>query len=119
MEGDIKNAESVPAFKGDTEGDGPFLELIPGRHTTIPKLILTKTHCAGVSTSYTPTSYIETPRSFFKVSSNATFPSLFPFHLILINLIHVIVSLASRANAESTPRISKLMKHTVVITVRR
>lgn len=39
--GDIKDEESVPAFKGGF--DGPFLELIPdGRPINIPKYILTK-----------------------------------------------------------------------------
>ena len=31
--------------------NGPFLELIPERHTSPPKLFLTKTHCGGVSSS--------------------------------------------------------------------
>ena len=62
LEGDIKDEASVPAFKGRL--DGPFLERVPGRSINIPRLILTKTHCGGVSTSRNPSSYIESPRSF-------------------------------------------------------
>lgn len=48
LEGEIKDKPSVPVFQGPTGQNGPFLELIPGRHTTIPQnLILTKTHCKG------------------------------------------------------------------------
>jgi hypothetical protein len=51
LEGDIKDDESVPVFQHSEDGyNGPFLELIPGRSTNIPKYILTKTHCSGVST---------------------------------------------------------------------
>lgn len=64
LEGDIKDEESVPVFDGEPGLDGPFLELIPGRATTLPKLIITKTHCGGISTSRNPSSYMETPRSF-------------------------------------------------------
>lgn len=64
LEGDIKDEPSVPAFENDA--NGPYLELIPSRHTNIPKLILTKTHCGGFSTSVKPASFIETPRSFMK-----------------------------------------------------
>ena len=64
LEGDIKDEESVPVFKGDVGADGPFLELIRGRTTNIPKLILTKTHCGGYSYSLKPDTYIETPRKF-------------------------------------------------------
>ena len=50
LEGEIKDEESVPVFKHREDSEnGPFLELIPGRVTNIPKLILTKTHCGGVS----------------------------------------------------------------------
>ena len=66
MEGDIKDEESQPVFKGDDGLEGPFLELIPDRTTNLPQLIITKTHCGGFSTSHTPSSYIETPRSFLK-----------------------------------------------------
>ncbi len=52
LEGEIKDEESVPAFKHSEDSEnGPFLELIPGRVTNMPKLILTKTHCGGVSLS--------------------------------------------------------------------
>ncbi|KAL7533506.1 hypothetical protein ACHAXR_005273 [Thalassiosira sp. AJA248-18] len=64
LEGDIKDEESVPAFKDGV--NGPFFELIPGRSTNIPKLILTKTHCGGFATSLKPGSFIETNRSFLK-----------------------------------------------------
>jgi hypothetical protein len=64
LEGDIKDKDSVPVFKGDIGINGPYLELIPNRTTSLPKLILTKTHCGGFSTSLDPNKYIETPRSF-------------------------------------------------------
>jgi hypothetical protein len=64
LEGDIKDEDSVPVFKGDAGINGPFLELIPGRTTSLPNFILTKTHCGGFSTSLDPQTYLETPRSF-------------------------------------------------------
>ena len=50
LEGEIKDEESKPAFENIKDAEnGPFLELIPDRHTYLPKLFLTKTHCGGVS----------------------------------------------------------------------
>ncbi len=66
LEGDIKDEDSAPAFKGDIGVNGPYLELIPGRTTTIPELILTKTHCGGYSYSLNPDSYIVNPRKFLR-----------------------------------------------------
>ena len=66
LEGEIKDKESVPAFEGWDSEKGPFLELIPRRRTNIPRLILTKTHCGGFSTTLHAEGYIETPRSFLK-----------------------------------------------------
>lgn len=66
LEGDIKDEESVPVFKGDVGMDGPFLELIRGRTTNLPELILTKTHCGGYSYSRQPENYIVTPRKFLR-----------------------------------------------------
>ncbi|KAL3780860.1 hypothetical protein HJC23_001593 [Cyclotella cryptica] len=68
LEGEIKDEESVPAFKTIEDSEnGPFLELIPGRVTKVPKLILTKTHCGGFCSSCTDLeSFIETPRSFMR-----------------------------------------------------
>ena len=57
----MKGKESVPAFTGASQFSGPFLEIIPGKATTLPRLILTKTHCGGYSTSLW---IIETPRTF-------------------------------------------------------
>ena len=63
LEGDIKDAVSIPAIPGRT--NGPFLELIPTIETNLPpKYILTKTHCGGFCSNCLPTNYIETPRSF-------------------------------------------------------
>ena len=66
LEGDIKDEESVPVFKGEVGVDGPFLELIRGRTTNLPKLIITKTHCGGYSYSFNPEHYIVTPRKFLR-----------------------------------------------------
>lgn len=68
LTGDIKDEESVPVFKNIEDSEnGPYLELIPSRVTSIPKYILTKTHCGGFCASCSsPEAYIETPRSFLK-----------------------------------------------------
>ncbi|KAL3773723.1 hypothetical protein ACHAW5_009832 [Stephanodiscus triporus] len=66
LEGDIKDEDSNPVFKGDGGMNGPYLELIRGKTTNIPKLILTKTHCGGYSYSHNPNSYIVTPRKFLR-----------------------------------------------------
>ena len=56
----------MPVFGGENGLDGPFLELLPGRTTALPKLILTKTHCGGYGTILDPEKYILSPRSFLK-----------------------------------------------------
>jgi hypothetical protein len=63
LEGDIKDEPSVPVRRG--EHQGPFLQLIRDRTTTVPsKYILTKTHCNAFCSDCKPRNYIETPRSF-------------------------------------------------------
>jgi hypothetical protein len=47
LEGEIKDKPSVAAIPGPAGELGPWLELIPDRHTTVPEVILTKTHCKG------------------------------------------------------------------------
>lgn len=66
LEGDIKDEPSVPVFGGETGVTGPYLELIRGRTTSLPKWILTKTHCGGYSYSLNPDAYIVTPRKFLR-----------------------------------------------------
>lgn len=68
LEGDIKDKPSVQAIPGDAGKNGPFLELIPDRHTNVPETILTKTHCkAFCSGSLCGTdNTIHTARSFMK-----------------------------------------------------
>jgi hypothetical protein len=65
LEGDIKDKPSeqiLPSPEGD---EGPFLELVPNRVTTVPqKYILTKTHCHGFCGSRQCPNYIHTARSF-------------------------------------------------------
>lgn len=66
LEGDIKDEQSVPAIEGPEGQNGPFLELIRGRHTNMPSTILTKTHCKGICAGKGcgPHGGIETVRSF-------------------------------------------------------
>ena len=66
LEGEIKDAPSVPAVSGPRGVHGPWLELIPNRHTRIPRLLLTKTHCkAFCSGTYCgPDKTFHTVRSF-------------------------------------------------------
>jgi hypothetical protein len=66
LEGDIKDKPSVPAIQGPEGQNGPFLELIRGRHTNMPSTILTKTHCKGICAGKGcgPHGGIETVRSF-------------------------------------------------------
>ena len=64
LEGEIRDQPSVPAISGPDGSEGPWLELIPDRITTVPKYILTKTHCGGFCSYCPPDKYIETPRSF-------------------------------------------------------
>lgn len=59
----IEDEDSVPAFKGDDGINGPILDLITNRTTSLPKLILTKTHCSGYSRDPTE-NIVATPRSF-------------------------------------------------------
>lgn len=66
LEGDIKDEPSVPVFGGEIGVTGPYLELIRGRTTNLPKWILTKTHCGGYSYSLNPDAYIVTPRKFLR-----------------------------------------------------
>lgn len=66
LEGDIKDEPSVPVFGGEIGVTGPYLELIRGRTTNLPKWILTKTHCGGYSYSLNPDAYIVTPRKFLQ-----------------------------------------------------
>ncbi|KAL3761741.1 hypothetical protein ACHAWU_001257 [Discostella pseudostelligera] len=66
LEGEIRDEESVPVFPGDSGLNGPYLELLPGRTTTLPKLILTKTHCGGYNTILDPTKYIISSRTFLR-----------------------------------------------------
>ena len=48
LEGDIRNKPSAPVFDGPEGEQGPWLELIPGRETTVPEsYIVCKTHCKG------------------------------------------------------------------------
>jgi hypothetical protein len=48
LEGEIRNKPSVPVIPGSGGEQGPWLELIPDRHTSVPdRYILTKTHCKG------------------------------------------------------------------------
>ena len=66
LEGEIKDQPSVSAVQGPDGENGPFLELIPDRHTNIPNIILTKTHCKGICAGKHcgPHGGIETVRSF-------------------------------------------------------
>jgi hypothetical protein len=67
LEGEIRDKPSVPAIPGDAGSQGPWLELIPYRQTTVPtRLILTKTHCKGFCTGPKcgPDKTILTVRSF-------------------------------------------------------
>jgi len=67
LEGEIKDEPSVPVVAGPEGNQGPWLELIPDRHTSIPRdFILTKTHCKGFcSGRYCgPEKTIHTVRSF-------------------------------------------------------
>ena len=66
MEGLIRDEESVPVFPGEYGLNGPYLELIPGKTTSIPKLILTKTHCGGYPTILNPEKYILSSRAFLR-----------------------------------------------------
>jgi hypothetical protein len=66
LEGEIRDEESVPVFPGDSGLNGPYLELRPGRTTSLPKLILTKTHCGGYNTILDPTKYILSSRTFLR-----------------------------------------------------
>ena len=50
LEGEIKDQPSVQAIPGELGANGPFLELLPNRTTSVPKTILTKTHCTGFCT---------------------------------------------------------------------
>lgn len=51
LEGEIRDKPSVPVIAGKTGDQGPWLELIPGRETSIPeRYIITKTHCKGFCT---------------------------------------------------------------------
>ena len=66
LEGDIKDKPSVPVIDGPEGANGPFLQLIPNRHTNIPDNILTKTHCKGFCTGEAcgPERTVHTVRSF-------------------------------------------------------
>jgi Sulfotransferase domain len=64
LEGDIKDQPTVPAIQGEDGDNGPWLELIPNRETSIPHYILTKTHCGGFCVYCHHNHFIETPRSF-------------------------------------------------------
>jgi hypothetical protein len=66
LEGDITDKPSVPAIQGPVGDQGPWLELIPDRFTTVPETILTKTHCKGFCNgkSCGPDKTIHTVRSF-------------------------------------------------------
>lgn len=66
LEGLIRDEESVPVFPGEYGLNGPYLELIPGKTTSIPKLILTKTHCGGYPTILNPEKYILSSRAFLR-----------------------------------------------------
>ncbi len=67
LEGEVRDEESVPVFPGEENGlNGPYLELLPGKTTTLPKLILTKTHCGGYPTILDPEKYILSSRSFLR-----------------------------------------------------
>jgi hypothetical protein len=45
LEGEIKDKPSLKAIPGPAGELGPWLKKIPGRHTNVPEVILTKTHC--------------------------------------------------------------------------
>lgn len=66
LEGEIKDKPSVQAIPGPDGKFGPFLELIPDRFTTVPEVILTKTHCKGFCSgrSCGPHKTVHTVRSF-------------------------------------------------------
>jgi hypothetical protein len=64
LEGEIKDKPSVQAIPGPEGELGPFLELIPDLFTTVPEVILTKTHCAGFGTGPRSGKIIHTDRSF-------------------------------------------------------
>jgi hypothetical protein len=66
LEGEVRDEESVPVFPGENGLNGPYLELLPGKTTTIPKLILTKTHCGGYPTILDPEKYILSSRAFLR-----------------------------------------------------
>lgn len=66
LEGEIRDQPSVPIHAAAAK-NGPWLELIPGRHTTVPATtILTKTHCKGFCSGQHcgPSQMIHTVRSF-------------------------------------------------------
>lgn len=66
LEGDIRDEPSVQAIEGPDGRNGPWLELIRDRHTNVPPVILTKTHCKGICAGKGcgPHGGIETVRSF-------------------------------------------------------
>lgn len=66
LEGEIRDEESVPVFQGEKGLNGPFLELLSGKTTALPKLILTKTHCGGYPTILDPEKYILSSRAFLR-----------------------------------------------------
>jgi hypothetical protein len=66
-EGDIKDLPSTQVIDGADGEEGPFLELIRGRYTNVPRNILTKTHCTGFCSNCGPYKLLfETPRSFMR-----------------------------------------------------
>lgn len=66
LEGEIRDAPSVPAIDGPAGVNGPWLELIPNRHTRIGPMILTKTHCKAFCSGANcgPSKTFHTLRSF-------------------------------------------------------
>lgn len=63
LEGETRDKPSTQAIPGDAGANGPWLELIPNRVTTLPQTILTKTHCTGYCTDENCRN-LHTPRSF-------------------------------------------------------
>jgi hypothetical protein len=66
LEGEIKDQPSVQAIPGPAGELGPWLELIPDRHTNVPEVILTKTHCKAFCSGKTcgPKQTLQSARSF-------------------------------------------------------
>jgi hypothetical protein len=74
LEGEIKDKPSVQVIPGNIGENGPWQELIPDRNTSLPDIILTKTHCIGFCAGRRCGSHktIQTVRSFMTGCAEGT-----------------------------------------------